>query len=84
MLCKECWIYRQKLEGTEERLSNLTIDTAQFLGERINNPDTAARFKESTDKVYDYLYDLRRKLIVEIADIECPKGACILVGGKNG
>ena len=78
MLCKECWIYRQKLEGTKDQLSSLDIDTARFLGKDANNPGIAARFNEPLDKVFDYLDHLWRKLIVEIGDKKCPLGRCIL------
>ena len=79
MLCKECWIYRQKLEGTKERLSNLDINTAKFLGKEANNPTTVAHWNKTLDELADHLDRLWRKLVVEIGDRECTQGRCILL-----
>lgn len=78
MQCKNCLIWRQTEEQTRERLANLTIDTARFLGKEVNNPTIVEQFRKSLNRVYDWLDRRWRKLIVEIGDMECRQGRCIL------
>jgi len=79
MLCKNCWIYRQRLEGTQDQLSHLTQDCARMLGRRVKDPMIASRFREALNETLDNLEAQWRWLITEIGDRQCPEGNCLLI-----
>jgi len=78
MICKECWIYRQRLEHTKEQLSSLPMECAHLFRKELKDPVKAQRITESLNQTLDILESQWRCLIVEISDRECPEGECLL------
>jgi len=76
MLCKQCWQWRQKVEGINEQLANFDIAWGKYL-RKVKNPITAKHLGETLEETRDWL-NRRLKLLTGIGDRECRPGRCIL------
>jgi hypothetical protein len=78
MLCKNCYIYQQKLGRLVERLTSTTQDAARFYGEGIT--------KIQVNTTLNLYKDLKREWVwmSSITGFECPPKECLFVNYHFG